>query len=149
MRERNTQPDAEQMFDIQVGERLRALRRAARLSQTALGNRIGVTFQQVQKYENGSNRISASRLWLVARCLGVPVSALFSNCDHAEAEGPASEASRLLEAWRLMDPAHQKPILALIETLAMAPRPRRARTGLSDSPMEEVPDLKAPEPGES
>jgi transcriptional regulator with XRE-family HTH domain len=66
MLETGAQPDAEHEFDIRVGERLRALRRAARLTQTALGNRIGVTFQQVQKYENGSNRMSASRLWLVA-----------------------------------------------------------------------------------
>lgn len=137
------QPDAEQSFDIQVGERLRALRRAARLSQTALGNLIGVTFQQVQKYENGSNRISASRLWLVARCLGVPVSALFSDFDHTDAEGPASDASRLLEAWRTLDPEHQKPILALIETLATGSRPRRARPAPPDRPAED------PDPSEA
>jgi transcriptional regulator with XRE-family HTH domain len=134
MIETDPQPDAEHAFDIQVGERLRALRRAARLSQTALGNRIGVTFQQVQKYENGSNRIAASRLWLIARCLGVPVSALFSDYDRIDTEGPASDASRLLEAWRLMDPAHQKPVLALIETLAVTSGAKRSRNALSDNP---------------
>ena len=133
MLETDAQADAEHGFDIQVGERLRALRRAARLSQTVLGNRIGVTFQQVQKYENGSNRISASRLWLIARCLGVPVSALFSDFDHMNAEGPTSDASRLLEAWRLMDPAHQKPVLALIETLAATNGPKRSRSAASET----------------
>ena len=137
------QPDAEQSFDIQVGERLRALRRAARLSQTALGNLVGVTFQQVQKYENASNRISASRLWLVAKCLGVPVSALFGDYDRTGAEGPASDASRLLEAWRLIDPAHQMPLLALIESLAKVPRSRRAKVDLCESLNTDVSD--APE----
>ncbi|PZO03839.1 MAG: transcriptional regulator [Alphaproteobacteria bacterium] len=144
MLETGAQPDAEHEFDIRVGERLRALRRAARLTQTALGNRIGVTFQQVQKYENGSNRMSASRLWLVARCLGVPVSALFSDYDHSDAEGPATDAARLLDAWRLIDPAHKTPILALIETLAVGPRARRAKDDVSGSAIADVTDPLEP-----
>ncbi|WAC61324.1 helix-turn-helix domain-containing protein [Brevundimonas sp. SL130] len=117
--------DPEQAFDRQVGERLKAYRRAARLSQTELGRRIGVTFQQVQKYENGFNRIAASRLWLVARCLGVPVTALIGDDEAATSEGPASDVARLLQAWRAMDPAHRAPLLTLMENLGTIPRSKR------------------------
>ena len=56
--------------DIHVGRRVRAERNRCGLSQTTLGQAIGVTFQQVQKYERGSNRISASMLMRIARTLG-------------------------------------------------------------------------------
>jgi transcriptional regulator with XRE-family HTH domain len=58
--------------DEYVGKRVRALRKERRLSQGALGERIGVTFQQVQKYEKGTNRVSASTLYDIARALQVP-----------------------------------------------------------------------------
>lgn len=69
-------PDAR---DIAVGQRVRALRLERSLSQTALGNSLGVTFQQVQKYEKGVNRIGASRLQAIADVFSVPISALFSE----------------------------------------------------------------------
>jgi transcriptional regulator with XRE-family HTH domain len=62
--------------DVEVGRLVRALRMARGLSQTELGNQIGVTFQQVQKYESGANRISIGRLTRIARLLGVSVTYL-------------------------------------------------------------------------
>jgi transcriptional regulator with XRE-family HTH domain len=64
-------------IDIFVGEQLRFSRMTRGLSQTALGNAVGVTFQQVQKYERGTNRIGASRLFAIAQVLGVPISSFF------------------------------------------------------------------------
>lgn len=60
-------------FDQQIGLRIRQIRKKQRLSQEDLGKKIGVSFQQVQKYENGANRISASRLVQVSHVLGVSV----------------------------------------------------------------------------
>ena len=57
--------------DVHVGQRLRGARVSAGESQTALGRALGVTFQQVQKYENGTNRLGASRLWQASRFLSV------------------------------------------------------------------------------
>ncbi|RVU18031.1 helix-turn-helix domain-containing protein [Methylobacterium oryzihabitans] len=71
--------------DRLVGVRITALRKAKGLSQTALGNAVGVTFQQVQKYEKGQNRVGAGRLREIARLLEVPVSAFFE--DRAEETG--------------------------------------------------------------
>lgn len=59
--------------DLHVGRQLKAFRKANGLSQDALANQLGVKFQQVQKYENGTNRMSAGRLWQAARALGVGV----------------------------------------------------------------------------
>ena len=65
--------------DIHVGGRVRLRRTLLGLSQTALGEAIGITFQQLQKYENGSNRISASRLFDLSRVLDVPVGFFFDG----------------------------------------------------------------------
>ena len=62
--------------DVQVGSRIRLLRQGAQMSQATLAEHLGVTSQQVQKYEKGLNRISAARLTKIAAVLGVPVSEL-------------------------------------------------------------------------
>lgn len=69
-------PDA---IDRHVGERLRFYRRLRRLSQEALAQRAGVTFQQIQKYELGQNRIAAGRLYRLACALGLPPSEFFPD----------------------------------------------------------------------
>jgi transcriptional regulator with XRE-family HTH domain len=66
-------------IDAHVGRRLRAQRVALGLSQEALGQRLGLTFQQVQKYELGLNRVSASRLYQLSEELGVPISWFFEE----------------------------------------------------------------------
>jgi transcriptional regulator with XRE-family HTH domain len=65
--------------DAAVGARIRHLRLRSKLSQTEVGKQIGVSFQQVQKYENGSNRVSAGRLAQLARLFGMPVTAFYSE----------------------------------------------------------------------
>jgi transcriptional regulator with XRE-family HTH domain len=68
-------------IDIEVGRRIRVYRQQAGLSQTKLGNALNVTFQQIQKYEKGTNRIAPSRLEVIARECGVPVSAFMPSMD--------------------------------------------------------------------
>ena len=76
-------PSAYNAIDVHVGARLRARRRFLRLSQTAVGNAIGVSFQQLRKYENGHNRISAGRLYDLAQVLGVDIAYFFDEIDPA------------------------------------------------------------------
>ena len=68
-------------IDLYVGGRVRMRRKFLGLSQTDLGDALGLTFQQVQKYERGSNRISASKLYDTAQCLKVPVAYFFEGYD--------------------------------------------------------------------
>ena len=69
-------------IDIEIGKRVRQARVAAGLSQTQLGVQLGVSFQQVQKYEKGLNRIGGGRLYKIARVLGVKVTYFFDDVDH-------------------------------------------------------------------
>jgi len=66
-------------IDVLVGENIRICRLQRRLTQTELGQRIGVSFQQVQRYENGANRVGASQLTQVADALEVPLLSLFDG----------------------------------------------------------------------
>jgi transcriptional regulator with XRE-family HTH domain len=72
--------------DRHVGNRMRMRRLLVGMSQEKLGDLLGITFQQVQKYEKGSNRVSASRLYQVAKVLAVPVQFFF---DELQSEGSA------------------------------------------------------------
>src|SRR3712207_3459387 len=69
--------------DRLVGARMRLRRQSLGMSQTELGARTGVTFQQIQKYELGANRVGASRLASVAAALGVPIASLFEELTPA------------------------------------------------------------------
>src|ERR1041384_6651710 len=71
--------------DVHVGSRLRLRRTLLGMSQEKLGEAIGLTFQQVQKYERGANRIGASRLWDLSRVLDCPMSFFFEDMDEATA----------------------------------------------------------------
>jgi len=72
--------------DVEVGHRIRIERLARGLSQTALANQLGVTFQQVQKYEKGVNRVGAGRLTKIAEVLGVQVGSFFTGKEVLESE---------------------------------------------------------------
>ena len=76
--------------DAEVGRRVRSRRLECCLSQTELADRIWVTFQQVQKYEKGVNRIGASRLQRISRALEGPITFFFSATPHAAARAPSS-----------------------------------------------------------
>ena len=85
--------------DNHVGSMFRTRRQELGLSQTAVAERLGVTFQQVQKYERGMNRISASRLHDLCEILGVPVEYFFDGLDAeiGEPDGPDLNDPELVE----------------------------------------------------
>ena len=76
--------------DIYVGSRVRMRRKMLGLSQEKLGEKLGITFQQIQKYEKGTNRVGASRLQAMAGALEVPVSYFFPDAT-ASAENPGMQ----------------------------------------------------------
>lgn len=76
--------------DAHVGRRLRALRMAAGLSLSALAARMGVSYQQLQKYETGLNRMSAGQMYEACRALGVGAGVLFEGLPGPERSGPAA-----------------------------------------------------------
>jgi transcriptional regulator with XRE-family HTH domain len=67
--------------DLEIGQKIRALRVAKGVSQTTLGDGLGVTFQQVQKYEKGANRVSAGRLQKIAEMLDTPITFFYGEPD--------------------------------------------------------------------
>ena len=67
--------------DVHVGKRVRHRRWMVGMTQQQLAEKVGIKFQQIQKYETGMNRISASRLWDISDALGVPVSFFFEGLD--------------------------------------------------------------------
>lgn len=77
--------------DVHVGSRIRMRRQMINMSQERLGELLGITFQQVQKYEKGANRISASRLHNTAKVLGVPISFFFDGLPGEEEGGVMRE----------------------------------------------------------
>ena len=120
-------------IDAEVGHRIRIHRNARGMSQTALGEKLGVTFQQVQKYERGVNRVGAGRLTRIAGILAIPVGALLG----VEAERPKTQSSsagsnvleclsmagavRLVQAYaQLATPALRSTIVNLVEQVAHA-----------------------------
>lgn len=87
--------DGPHAVDIHVGQRIRARRKELSVSQLALAEALGLTFQQVQKYERGSNRVSASKLWQAARTLRVPISYFYEGLpDDLATEAPVETAQR-------------------------------------------------------
>jgi len=112
-------------LDSVVGAKIRIFRTNRGLSQTALAEAIGVTFQQVQKYESGTNRVGAGRLSRIAVVLGVSIGQLFESSDDADdATSPfrllaEPGALRLLKAYsRTSDPRVRRGITLLLESLA-------------------------------
>jgi len=83
--------------DVHVGKRLRLRRSMLGLSQDSLGKEIGVTFQQIQKYERGVNRVGASRLYDFSRALGVPVGYFFDEYDSLKAANDSDGVTGLAE----------------------------------------------------
>ena len=123
--------------DAQVGHRVRLRRMLISMSQERLGEMLGLTFQQVQKYEKGVNRIGAGRLFEIAGILGVPVSFFYEDAETCLAAGgppglgepdqappvmkfiSSGEGLQLSLAFmRISDPKIRRAILDLVRTLA-------------------------------
>jgi transcriptional regulator with XRE-family HTH domain len=124
-------------IDRHVGSRVRLRRMLLGVSQEKLGEALGLTFQQIQKYEKGTNRISASRLQNIAKILGVQVAFFFEGAPlgdavagsggMAESAGPGyvadflstSEGVQLNKAFiRITDPKVRRRVIDLVESLA-------------------------------
>jgi transcriptional regulator with XRE-family HTH domain len=82
--------------DAEVGLNIRFYRKQAGMSQEALGEKLGLTFQQIQKYEKGTNRVGAGRLTRIAKILDVPVSAFFGSSLEENEEYSGLSPARLL-----------------------------------------------------
>lgn len=112
--------------DIEVGRRVRAFRLQKGLSQEKLADQLGVTFQQVQKYEKGTNRVAAGRLQRIAEILEVPITDFFTQ---HKTSGTAQEelsdlvdtagALRLVRSYsRIRDPKLQQAVLYFVEKVS-------------------------------
>ncbi len=73
-------------YDVAIGKRLRQLRTDRGLTQTQLGELLDVSFQQIQKYEKGTNRIGSGRLWVISRLLKSPIGYFFEDLDEPGSE---------------------------------------------------------------
>lgn len=105
--------------DVHVGSRVRARRMMIGMSQEALGEKLDLSFQQVQKYEKGTNRIGSSRLWHIANILQVPVESFFEGLEYNGGETPISEpvdAHTLVLASKIrkFTPRAEKLLLGLV-----------------------------------
>jgi transcriptional regulator with XRE-family HTH domain len=120
---------ASDLRDRKIGQRIRALRLERGISQTELGNLIGVTFQQIQKYEKGANRVAAGRLHRIAETLRVPITFFYAEPENDEMEIDSVEAGlqfldselavRLGRAFsRIQDVKVKQLFVELIEKLA-------------------------------
>jgi transcriptional regulator with XRE-family HTH domain len=122
--------------DVHVGSRVRLRRMLLGMSQEKLGEHLGLTFQQVQKYEKGINRIGASRLFDLAKVLGVPVQFFYEELPESSGDGAAGFAERPAESYaieflgsreglelnkafaRITDPRVRRSIVGLVRAFA-------------------------------
>ena len=119
--------------DVHVGRRIRHRRWTLGTTQQQLAERVGIKFQQIQKYETGMNRVSASRLWDIALALGVPISFFFEGMETQVVQGderpiadmPADlladrEALELLRSYYAIPEAQRRRLFDLARVLSDA-----------------------------
>jgi len=106
--------------DIHVGQQIRHRRKLLGLTQQKLADAVGIRFQQVQKYESGANRVSASRLWDLSRALNVPVTYFFDQLEKL----PSSQKGDMV----------QPDIMQTKETIDLV----RAYYGLAKGPRQQL-----------
>lgn len=109
--------------DVHVGKRIRHRRWLVGMTQQQLAEQVGIKFQQIQKYETGANRVSASRLWDISEALDVPVSFFFEGLD-AEAKASAAEGRGEAVPADLMG---DKEALDLVRSYYAIPENQRRR----------------------
>ena len=125
---RSAQPHS---VDVHVGAKIRLRRKMLGVSQTELADAVGLTFQQIQKYERGTNRVSASKLFDFARKLDVPISYFFDDLPDTTTGGDrpvlpntlaqlgtTSEGLRLAELFQQVPVAERRLVLKLVQALA-------------------------------
>lgn len=114
--------------DVHVGQKIRHRRWLVGMTQQQLASAVGIKFQQIQKYESGANRVSASRLWDISRAMNVPVSYFFEGLDEGvsdQAESTAEmnvlrdkETAEIIRAYYAVRPATRRRLLDLARALA-------------------------------
>jgi transcriptional regulator with XRE-family HTH domain len=121
-------------IDVHVGSRIRLRRVLINMSQEKLGEQLGITFQQVQKYEKGTNRVGASRLYRISQVLGVPVSFFFEDIAGETQSGSgfsetqserfvvdfisSAEGLQLNKAFlRISDPRVRRKVVELVQAV--------------------------------
>ncbi|TAU84899.1 helix-turn-helix domain-containing protein [Rhizobium leguminosarum] len=122
-------------IDVYVGNRVRVRRKTLGMTQNGLAELLGITFQQIQKYEKGTNRIGASRLQRISEILRVPIGFFFENGGSGPIDGATNELNSFLSSKEglalnkafiaIEDPNIRQKLVALAKSLAVA--------GLSDS----------------
>ena len=96
-------------LDAEIGKRLRQARLVENLTQGGLAQKLGISFQQVQKYENGTNRVSSSRLWAIAQVLGLPMEYFFTGLSEVQTKAKldvkaeVSMPDRAIRVGRMLD----------------------------------------------
>jgi transcriptional regulator with XRE-family HTH domain len=112
-----------------VGRNIRIYRLAKGISQTDLGDSLDITFQQIQKYEHGANRVGSGRLFKIASVLEVPVTAFFEGTDGGHQSGnprvfgllAEPHSIQLIEAFsEIKDPKIRRSIVTLVRTIAQS-----------------------------
>ena len=113
--------------DVHVGKRIRHRRWMIGMTQQQLADKVGIKFQQIQKYETGMNRVSASRLWDIAQAVDVPVSFFFEGLHEGDVHGMVEgdifadkEALQLVRAYYTMPEAQRRQIFELARVLSVA-----------------------------
>ena len=119
--ERNFRITNNNAIDMHVGKRVRLRRTLMGMSQEQLGANLDITFQQVQKYERGSNRISASRLWDISQILDVPISFSFDDMSESTMRNSPRRISRGggatdVDFEIVTDPMARRETLELVRT---------------------------------
>ncbi|WP_415405359.1 helix-turn-helix domain-containing protein [Tateyamaria sp. SN3-11] len=109
------------LVDVHVGKRIRQRRWLIGMTQQKLADLVGIKFQQIQKYETGANRVSASRLWDIGEAMGVPVAFFFEGIQEngAQFDGARSDAPQ--------DMLSDKEAMELVRTYYAIPENQRRR----------------------
>ncbi|MBL1146531.1 MAG: helix-turn-helix transcriptional regulator [Pseudomonadota bacterium] len=127
-------PRSPEGIDTYVGHKLRQVRTSAGMSQTDLANELGITFQQIQKYEKGTNRISVSRLYRIAKLLGVSFDFFVDGFEGNSLKSRATPQQQRLEEmltnkstmklamyYQLLDNNLQQNILSIMKEMVGDP----------------------------
>ncbi|WP_282026965.1 helix-turn-helix domain-containing protein [Limimaricola cinnabarinus] len=107
-------------IDTHVGKRIRHARWMRGTTQQDLGDAVGCKFQQIQKYETGANRVSASRLWDIANVLGMPITFFFEGTDQPDSmlsAFPDRGSAELLRIWRSLPERQKQALLSLAKSM--------------------------------
>jgi transcriptional regulator with XRE-family HTH domain len=126
--ERNFRITNSNAVDMHVGKRVRLRRTLLGMSQEQLGTELNITFQQVQKYERGANRISASRLWDIGQILDVPINYFFDDMTENTMQSSPRRISRGgdivdLTDEQIKDPMARRETLELVRTYYSIEKP--------------------------